>query len=114
MSRMYWKSNMLASTSSDDLSFTPGTTGGIVSTNAGAAIREIASNKTGVIMSKELAVGTTSFTFTNSYFTDNMYVDYYCNKDIKLKGVPTYSTGTLTFTCSATEVACTFRIVVKF
>lgn len=114
MSRLYWMSSIIASTSGADLSFSPTTLSGLHSTNVSAAVNEAATNKTGVIMSKTLTAGTTSFSFSSSYFNDNMYVGYYSTADVRLKGVPTYSSGTLTFTCDAVQTGCTFRIVVQF
>ena len=114
MSRLYWMNSIIASTSGADLSFSPTTLSGLSSTNVSAAVNEVATNKTGLILSKTLTAGTTTFSFSSTYFNDNMYVDYYSTDDVKLDGVPTYSSGILTFNCSAVESQCTFRIVVQF
>lgn len=116
MSKLYWMSQLIASDSGDNISFSPSTLSGLSSTKVSAAINEAAKNKTGVKMNKSISAGATSFTFTNSYFTNDMYVDYYSSDEIELTDFPTYndSTKTITFKCNAVPRACTFRLVVQF
>ncbi len=116
MSRLYWMSSMIASTSGEDISFSPNAISGLSSNQVSAAIREVASNKTGVKMSRSIGAGTTSFSFTNSYFTNEMYVDYYSSDKVELDGWPIYndSTKTITFNCKSVPNTCTFRIVAQF
>ena len=115
MSKLYWMDQVIATDSSEYISFVPGSLSGITATTVGGAIREVATTKTGIKMSKALAEGTTTFSFTNVNFNNDMYVDYFCDKAIALLQ-PTYSetTKTITFECSAVKEDCTFKIVVKF
>ena len=115
MSKLYWMSQMIATDSGENITFAPSTTSGLTSTKVSAAIREVATNMTGIIMSKELPAGTTSFSFTNTLFNDDMHVDYYCSDDIYID-FPHYndSTKTITFNCDELESDQKFRIIVKF
>lgn len=115
MSKLYWMSQLVASDSGENITFVPNAMSGLTSTKVSAAIREVASNKTGVIMSQDLAVGTTTFSFTNTLFNDSMHVDYYCSDDIYID-FPYYndSTKTITFNCEELESPQKFRIVVQF
>ena len=54
MSKLYWMSQMIATDSGENITFAPSTTSGLTSTKVSAAIREVATNMTGIIMSKEL------------------------------------------------------------
>lgn len=116
MSKLYWMSQLIATDSGENITFTPNTLSSLTSTKVSAAIREVATNKTGVKMSKSVAAGSTTFTFTNSYFTDDMYVDCYSSGEIRLKEYPTYdnSTKTITFKCEELKNDIVFRLVVQF
>ena len=115
MSKLYWMDQVIASTNSEYIDFVVGSSG-LTSTTVGKAIREVATNMTGIKMSKALVAGTTEFSFTNTLFTDSMYVDYFCDKDFAFDGFPTYndSTKTITIKCGSISEACTFKIVAKF
>ena len=115
MSKLYWMSQLVASDSGENITFVPNTLSGLTSTKVSAAIREVASNKTGVIMSKDLSANTTSFSFTNTLFNDSLYVDYCCSGEFNLE-TPTYndSTKTITFKCEELESSVKFRLVVQF
>lgn len=114
MSKLYWMDQVIATTSGELIDYTVGSSG-LIATKVGAAIRELATTMTGTKMSKALAVGATTFSFTNTLFNNNMYIDFYCDGDIEIED-HTYNdtTKTITFKCKALEAACNFRIVVKF
>ena len=116
MSKLYWMSQMIASDSGENIKFAPSTLSGLSSTKVSAAINEAATNKTGIRMSKTLAAGTTSFTFTNNYFTNTMYVDLYSDKELILEEHPVYtdSSKTITYICKELEAQTEVRIVVQF
>lgn len=115
MSRLFWMSQVIATTQSEYISYTPSNSAYYPSSvsQVKAALDSLASQKTGIRMQQSLAAGTTSVSFNNSLFTDSMYVDYYANKEFELDGFPTYASNTITLKYKPLKAACTLKIVAK-
>lgn len=116
MSKLYWMDKVIASTDAVNIAFTSNSLVTIPETNVNGAINYLACNKTGIHISTNLQADTSSVSFTDVLnFRDNMFVDAYCDHDIKIK---TYNysstTKTITYTFEPLGTTGVFTIVVTY